>query len=189
MSKSTLILMVLALLAAGAGFILGRAVWLPEPRPDQQLMVSELDQADDDSILNQPQAGFRHSDTSGQWLGATDFAGRVLLINFWATWCAPCREEMPLLQRLQDRHGLAGLQVVGIALDDVQQARDFAAELGIRFPVLVGSQDVMTTNRVYGNRSGALPYSVLIDRQGIVRWRHFGPVEEAALTTTIRSLL
>ena len=189
MNKSTLTLLLLAIVAAVGGFILGRAIWLPDHAMDQQLLVSQLDQTDGESILNQPQPGFRHSNTDGQWVSAADFNGQVLLINFWATWCAPCREEMPLLQRLQDQHGARGLQVVGIALDDVQQAREFATALDIRFPILVGSQDVMATNRIYGNRSGALPYSVLVDRLGIIRWRHLGPVEKTTLLSTIGAAL
>ena len=89
------------------------------------------------------------------------------------------------------QHELAGqgFQVVGIALDDVQQARDFAAELGVDYPVLVGSIDVMTVVRSYGNQSGVLPYSVLIDRQGLIQWVHVGALQPAALRQRVREFL
>ena len=77
----------------------------------------------------------------------------------------------------QDR----GLSVVGIALDDVQQARDFAAELGVDYTSRVWSTDVMAMVSLYGNRSGVLPYSVLIDREGIIRWAHVGILDETTL--------
>jgi peroxiredoxin len=78
---------------------------------------------------------------------------------------------------------------VGIALDDVEQARDFAAELGIDYPILVGSTDVMTAVTQYGNRSGILPYSVLLDRQGIIRWIYLGELKENELREQISRLL
>jgi thiol-disulfide isomerase/thioredoxin len=120
---------------------------------------------------------------------ASDFDGRVVLINFWATWCVPCRAEMPMLSDLHQDYQGQGLQVVGIAMDDVQQARDFVMELGIAYPVLVGMADVMATGRVYGNRSGLLPYSVLVDRSGVVRWTHLGELSEADLLARAQPLL
>jgi len=122
-------------------------------------------------------------------VSASDFDGSVVLVNFWATWCKPCREEMPMLVELHAEFGDADLQVVGIALDDVQQARDFAAELGVNYPILVGSTDVMAVVRLYGNLSGVLPYSVLIDRAGTIRWAHLGVLEKTDLAGRIRELL
>ena len=127
--------------------------------------------------------------SSGEQVSASSFDGSVTLINFWATWCKPCREEMPMLLGLYKSYAPAGLQVVGVAIDDVQQARDFAAELGVDYTILVGSTDVMVMAQSYGNLSGVLPYSVLIDRAGIVRWTHLGGLKEKELTRRIEELL
>jgi peroxiredoxin len=140
-------------------------------------------------VIGLPRPDYTLGSSEGQWVSARDFDGRVVLVNFWATWCLPCREEMPMLARLYTTHAPRGLEVVGIALDDVQPARDFAAELNIRYPVLVGSTDVMAVVRQYGNVSGVLPYSVLIDRDGIVRWTHLGELKEPELTRLIEDAL
>jgi thiol-disulfide isomerase/thioredoxin len=127
--------------------------------------------------------------STGARVSAADFDGKVVLVNFWATWCQPCREEMPMLAELYREHGDAGLEVVGIALDEVAAARGFAAELGIDYPILVGSTDVMAVVRLYGNVSGVLPYSVLVDRGGVIRWTRLGVLEEATLRREIGGLL
>lgn len=90
-----------------------------------------------------------------------------------------------LNQELQEQ----GFTVVGIALDDVQRVREFASELGITYPVLVGSTDVMSSVVEFGNAGGVLPYSVLVDREGIVRWVIFGVLKEETLRNEITSLL
>jgi len=127
--------------------------------------------------------------SGGERVSAADFDGKVVLANFWATWCAPCRKEMPMLVQLHKAYVAQGLEVVGIAMDEVEQARKFAADLGVDYPILVGTTDVMATAREYGNLSGVLPYTVLIDREGIIRWTHLGELKEADVTREITRLL
>ena len=126
---------------------------------------------------------------NGSIFTPADFSGQVVLYNFWATWCAPCRKEMPMLQRFHEDHLLQGFTVVGIAIDDVQAVRDFTTSLGISYPVLVGADDVMQANRDFGNTSGSLPFSVLVDRRGIVRWWDWGILEEDELEQRVGTLL
>jgi peroxiredoxin len=140
-------------------------------------------------LMGQRRPDYTLGRVDGAIVSASDFDGQVVLVNFWATWCAPCREEMPMLMELRHRFRDQGLEVVGIALDDVARARDFAAEIGIDYPVLVGSTDVMAMVRLYGNDSGTLPYSVLIDRDGIVRWTLLGVLEQKSLVDEIQTLL
>ena len=127
--------------------------------------------------------------SSGERVAAADFDGQVVLMNFWATWCAPCRKEMPMLVRVHQANQAKGFEIVGIALDEVKQAREFAADLGVDYPILVGTTDVMAMAREYGNVSGVLPYTVLIDREGIVRWTHLGELKEAEVTRQVADLL
>jgi peroxiredoxin len=96
---------------------------------------------------------------------------------------------MPMLNELQAQYGTAGLQVIGIALDDVQSVRDFAAKLGISYPILVGATDVMETNRNYGNVTGMLPFSVLVDKEGIIRWQYAGELQPDKVTTLLKEHL
>ncbi len=113
-------------------------------------------------------------DLSGRERTMDEWKGQVVLVNFWATWCAPCREEIPALIETRSTLGARGLEVVGIALDDAERARSFAADFKISYPILVGDGTTIELMRQLGNRSGALPYSVVIDRQGQVAASHLG---------------
>lgn len=94
-----------------------------------------------------------------------------------------------MLTEVHEAYETAGLSIVGIALDDLQQARDFVASLGIDYTILVGGADVMAAGAAYGNRAGLLPYSVLIDRQGVIRWTHLGELERGELESRLAPLL
>ena len=140
-------------------------------------------------LLGSFRPDFQLGSNSGESLGPTDFSGKTILINFWATWCAPCRQEMPMLVDLQRVHSSAGLQVIGIALDDVQSVRKFVESFGISYPILVGSEDVFETSAAYGNAEGVLPYSVLIDKTGIVRWQYSGIIKHEQIKRLLSELL
>lgn len=92
--------------------------------------------------------------------------GRLRLVNFWATWCAPCVEEMPLLAALRARQAPGGLEVIGIALDDSAAVREFVAELAIDYPILLDTPGRGDTSVRYGDTQGVLPYTVLVDARG-----------------------
>src|SRR6056297_619020 len=131
---------------------------------------------------------FMHAGVKGELWRASDFDGRPTLVNFWATWCAPCVREMPLLQGLADRYP-DQLNVVGVAIDDPGKVGEFVERLDIDYPILIGTSDVRETQAHFGNPNGMLPYSVLIDAQGIVRWRHLGELDEDTLEDTVQPFL
>ena len=106
-----------------------------------------------------------------------EWQGKVLVVNFWATWCTPCREEIPLFVELQDQYSEQGLQFIGIAIDEPEAVRDFADEFGVDYPMLVGEHDVMEFGVVLGNHAGTLPYSAIIDRQGRIVSRKHGALQ------------
>lgn len=141
------------------------------------------------NLIGNPRPDFRLGSNTGEFVTPADFPGKTLLINFWATWCAPCRQEMPMLVDLQNEFGAAGLQVVGIALDDVQAVREFVQTYGISYPILVGAGDVMLTSAAYGNTAGVLPYSVLVDSDGIVRWQYTGEIRREEFLSILGDLL
>ena len=111
------------------------------------------------------------------------------MVNFWATWCAPCREEIPGFVRLQERHGGRGLQFVGIAIDQPDKVADFAREFSINYPLLIGGVESLDLLREAGNRQAVLPYTVVIDRQGKVASRQPGGLKEARLEELVKPLL
>ena len=119
----------------------------------------------------------------------SQWQGKVLVINFWAPWCPPCREEIPGFVHLQDKHGEHGLQFIGIALDEPDKVQAFMDESGINYPILLGGAEAVGLNRAAGNRLGGLPYTVVLDRQGKAVATFTGLVEEPALEALITPLL
>jgi thiol-disulfide isomerase/thioredoxin len=114
--------------------------------------------------------------------------GKVLVVNFWATWCAPCRKEIPEFIRMQERQGAQGLQFVGIAIDDKDKVAPYMREVGINYPVLVGELDAVEMSRSLGNELGALPFTVVIDRSGKVVHTILGATSEAKLEPVLKPL-
>ena len=169
-----LLVILVAIMALLAGFYLS-ARHFAEPTGIAAATVSP-GQLPNGDLIGTLRPDFRLGNNKGEFVTPADIEGKTLLIKFWATWCAPCRHEMPMLMDLQRKHGAEGLQVVGIALDDVQSARDFAEKYGITYPILLGAADVMDTSAEYGNLDGVLPYSVLVDRNGIIRWQYGGKI-------------
>ena len=131
----------------------------------------------------------RLADLKGGAQPLEQWRGRVLVVNFWATWCAPCREEIPAFVRLQARYGTRGLQFVGIAIDQPDKVAEFAREFRINYPLLMGGLETMELLRQAGNRAGVLPYTLVIDRGGKVVSREPGGLKEARLEGLIEPLL
>jgi len=132
---------------------------------------------------------FNLFDVDGQQRQISEWQGKTLVLNFWATWCAPCREEIPAFVELQDQYQSDGLQFVGIALQEAEEVRGFLQEFSVNYPSLVGSADVIEIAKQLGNDIGALPYTVVIDRSGIISFTHRGPLLKSDAEKVIQALL
>ena len=117
-------------------------------------------------LTGQPAPDFALKSSTGENLRLSEYRGDVVMINFWATWCGPCRQEMPLLDELYSRYQRVGFSLLGVNIDDdSRRAIDMASELGVSFPVLFDAgKDV---SRLYAVE--AMPATVLVDREGNVR--------------------
>ena len=110
-----------------------------------------------------------------------DWRGQILIVNFWATWCVPCRREIPTLIEIQREYAGRGVRVIGIAFDGAEPVRRFAREYAIDYPLFLAGNGIPMYNAAFGNSSGALPFTAMLDRDGRISERHLGEVTRAQL--------
>jgi thiol-disulfide isomerase/thioredoxin len=164
---------VVAVAAAGAGF--GANWWRVSERPDADAAGALL--------------ATRLPDLEGREQALSQWQGKVVVVNFWATWCAPCREEIPMFVRFQDRYRSRGLQFVGIAIDRRDPVARFAQEYQVNYPLLMGHIDTLELSRKIGNRAGGLPFTLVFDRRGRLAGTALGELKEARLEALLASVL
>lgn len=122
----------------------------------------------------------------GTPLRLSDYRGKVVLLDFWATWCDPCREETPHFVKLQREYADRGLQIIGVSMDDTSEpVRDFYQQFHVNYPVVRGSAK---TGEAYGGVLG-LPIAFLLDREGRIVAKHVGPTEADTFEREIAALL
>ncbi len=139
-------------------------------------------------LTGKPAPDFALKSAAGDNLRLSEHRGDVVMVNFWATWCGPCRQEMPLLDELYSRYERVGFRLLGVNIDDnSSKAMDMVRELGVTFPVLFDSRKEVS--KLY--EVNAMPVTVLIDREGTVRYVHHGykPGYEEKYLDQVRSLL
>lgn len=131
----------------------------------------------------------RYPDLSGRVRSISEWQGRPLVCNFWATWCAPCREELPILDAAYREHAANGLQIIGIAVDNAANVLEFLKSVSVGFPVLVAEASAIDLMRRLGNASGGLPFTVALDSAGRLANRHLGAYTAAQLEAEVERLL
>lgn len=131
-----------------------------------------------DPLLGTRRPEFSLPDLDGRLHGPEEWDGQVVLINFWASWCSPCRQEIPGFVRLQRRYGERAFSIVGIAVDRHEDVVRYSEELGINYTVLIGDLDAIAVGEAFGNYTGGLPYSVIVNRNGKIAFTHRGLLHE-----------
>jgi thiol-disulfide isomerase/thioredoxin len=172
--RQLLALAVTALLAVGAG------AWLAWHR----LTPSQPTRAEAAAL-------FAHAfaDAQGQMQPIAQWRGKLLVVNFWATWCPPCVEEMPDLQRIRDQYRDRNVEVIGIGIDTADKIRAFQAQHQLTLPLLVAGAGGSDLGRALGNQIGALPYTVLLSPDGDVVQRKLGQIRPSELTAWLDAQL
>lgn len=132
---------------------------------------------------------FSLPDLQGKVRHITEWDGDVVAINFWATWCPPCIKEIPEFVELQERYAPEGLQFIGVTPQAAEDVSEFVAEKGMNYPVLVGEQDVIELLFTYGNETGSLPYTVIIDRNNRISFIKLGSLDGRSAEQIITPLL
>ncbi len=166
-----------ALLAGVAGYRLGtvgeRTDTMSMPATPPGLQVLEL-------VL---------TDLNGQPQNFAQWRGKVMIVNYWATWCQPCREEMPGFSRLQDKYRDKGVQFVGISSDPPDKIIEFNKTTPVSYPLLIGDIGIMESSAKLGNTRQGLPFTALFDRDGRLSATKLGRLSEPELERQLKELL
>jgi thiol-disulfide isomerase/thioredoxin len=174
-SKQLLMLPVVAVLSALAGVLVfyvtqnePAIVSAPPSSPARQLSFDEL------SFAGLDGGSYR----------LADWNERILVINFWAPWCAPCRREIPALIELQQQHA-GHVRFIGLAFDTAANVSEFARQYDFNYPLLLVQKDTAAINALFGNRSGGLPFTVILDASRTITFSHAGEISANALNAAI----
>ncbi len=128
-------------------------------------------------------------DLDGKLQALKQWQGKVLVLNFWAPWCPPCRAEMPAFIQLQEKYRAQGVVFVGVALDQKDKVQAFVDEMGVNYPTLLGENDAVELAKAAGNRLGGLPFTAVIGKNGVIVTTVTGEYKAEALENTLNSLL
>lgn len=184
MSKttSTLLMVGLALAGLAAGYVFNNWQY-------QQKLNALKTHNDQPTSLSNIRPLFKLKDVEGKVRDVKEWDGKVLMINFWATWCPPCRKEMPAFIKLQEKYADKGFTIIGIALDQKQAVIDFIDPMGMNYPILMAEDNGIVLTQAYGNRLGVLPFTVIIDRQGKIVHRKRNELSYEQAEAMIKPLL
>ncbi len=164
--------------------ILGIGIWITlehkTPTADNSMLTMTIPET---------LPGFTLKDTDGVVRNSAEWRDKILIVNFWATWCPPCLEEMPALIDFQNRYSANGVQVIGVAVDNLDQVKSFIAAHGINFPVMIGSDDAIAVAQKMGNRISVLPYTAIFDSRGKTLYAQPGKITKEALEKAVKPLL
>lgn len=170
----TPVLIAVALLAAATGFAIYHFGIAPRvnPQPEVAAEAAQTEAVSMPAVLPE----FTLADIDGQPRSIRSWEGKSMIVNFWATWCAPCRREIPLLNKLQAEHGAEGFQIVGVAVDFREDVLKYAQDIGIDYPVLIGEQEGLDAVNKFGQGSLGFPFTVFTDNQQRIVMFHLGEI-------------
>ena len=170
--KATGLIIIAAVLALGGGII-------------AREFSSPAEQAGATSSL----PDFALPDVSGKQHNISEWQGKIRVINFWATWCGPCRKEIPEFIALQQQYADKGLQFIGIAIDDQESVEKYLASININYPMLIGDLTGIALAHQLGNNIDAVPFTLVVNRQGQIIDRHPGDFSKEQIMEVITPLL
>lgn len=158
---------------------LGAGVWVSESRQSAAPKVNPADvllELSLPDLENKPQR-------LNQW------RGKVMVVNLWATWCAPCREEIPMFIKMQQKYRAQGLQFIGISIDQTDKTSEFSRNFEINYPSLIGTIDTVEISHQAGNTRRVLPFTIIFDRKGQIAATELGGLTQEKLEAIVNPLL
>lgn len=175
------------LITGGIGVVANHFYTLSQSNPSANL-ISTAD-ATNTSEEKTRRPDFTLPDIDGIQRTVSTWDGKVLVLNFWASWCEPCLREIPAFVDLQNTYGEQDLQFVGIAVEDIQPVREFLDVIPINYPILVHPRDTIPVAEAYGNEFGILPYTVILNRDGEIAHTQLGAISHEEAEEIIKTLL
>ena len=169
--KTSELIIIVAVLALGVG-ITARFVFSPSKYAPAKTAVA-----------------FQLPDLAGKTHSNTEWQNKIQIVNFWATWCAPCRKEIPEFIKLQAQYADKNVQFIGIAVDEESAVREYLATINSNYPMLIGGDAAGLLARELGNSIGALPYTVVINPEGMVVHQQAGEFETEEVIKVLTPLL
>jgi len=180
--NSTLLLVSLAVAGLIAGYFFNN--WQHE----QKLAETKV-AASGKAVISNVRPLFKLKDIEDKIRDVKEWDGQVLMINFWATWCPPCRREMPAFIELQEKYKDKGFTIIGVALDEKQAVIDFTDPMGVNYPLLLAEDEGIVLTKAYGNHLGVLPFTVIVDRKGNIVHRQRNELTYKQVEGMIKPLL
>ena len=183
-SKQVLFVVIVAVVGLGSGFFLNQYLNTNDAANNVPQVKRKVD-------ISTPEyrPEFALKDLEDKLRHAKEWDGKVLLINFWATWCPPCVREIPAFVDLHDAYKDKGFEIIGIAIDNKQAVIDFIDPMGAEYPILLGEDVGIKLSQDYGNRLGVLPYSIIVDRKGKIVSTHRNELTFEMVEKEIKPLL
>jgi len=182
--KNKVVIMTVALVAIGIGGYMLQANMAKKSNPAIESANATLTTVND-------KIRFELKDVTGKLRQSSEWDGKGRLINFWATWCAPCRREIPLLIATQEKFAADNLQIIGIAVDFPDEVAAYAEEAEFNYPILVGQEDAMAVAELSGIDFIGLPFTMVVSPDGDLIKTHIGEIVEAhieKITTVLAQL-
>ncbi len=173
MKLKNFVIIIIALIALGTGILTHRITAQPQDQNKQTTGLPDI----------------TLPDLEGNQRSLSEWQGKVIVLNFWATWCSPCRKEIPEFIELQKQFGDKGLQFIGIAVEELEPAKEYSNHAGINYPILIGQPTAINFSVPLGNMISTVPFTVIFDRQGNVVHKQLGEISKKNIQEIIRPLL
>ncbi len=181
--KNSLFFIVAIAIAGASGFALQRYLATDN---NTGAGIDSIDSGN--SMVGQMRPEFAMMDIDGNIRNISDWDGQVVLLNFWATWCPPCLEEIPDFIEVQQALENKGLQIIGVAVDNEDDVRQFASDMAMNYPVMAGETEAIELSQKYGNKIGGLPFSAIIDKNGKITHTITGELRKDRLIPILEQL-
>lgn len=169
--KNRFLITFIAVFALGAGYV-AKQLTTPQNPQENELLPE-----------------FTLLDLAGEVRNISEWKGKILVINFWATWCPPCLREIPEFIALQNEFGAQGLQFIGVAIEEKDPVQEYVDSVNINYPVLIGEEAGIALSHKLGNKVNAVPYSIIVNQAGKIIHQHPGEFTKKEISELINPLL